>query len=133
MGFEEPKHRIIRDKGQEFFKNKQYREAYELFKKSYQMSFNQYGSSISVYRMLIKTSMLLGDHTLLKIWLDEFDNLKKFEDDWDFKVFGRVQVLISIKKYSDAIVELNRIGVSKLEFYGHHLSIQIKNLRSQTL
>ena len=117
----EPIYRGLRNRGDDLFKQNNFEEAYELFVKSYKYSIKEADNSLTILMRIIKVANKLDKQQLVEKWIKEFDNLKKSEGNLEYALFGKVKILISINRISDAIVELNKMNPDKMSYYDFHL------------
>ncbi len=117
----QPQYRIFRDRGDELNKQKKYDEALELFIKSYQHSIKEADNSLTILIRIVKIADKIGNNQITEKWINEFDNIKDTENNPEYARFGKVKILISINRISDAIVELNKMNPNKMSYYDFHL------------
>lgn len=117
----QPIYRMYRDKGDELNKQKKYDEALELYIKSYQHSIKKADNSLTILMRIVKVADKLDKKQLVEKWINEFDNIKNTENNPEYALFGKVKILISINRISDAIVELNKMNPDKMSYYDFHL------------
>ncbi len=104
-------------KGIKLLNEKEYHEALLVLEKAYQISTPKGIRSITIIRNLVKISNILGNSELVEKWLSEVSKVQVYSDDWEFQTFGKVQILSSMKRYDEAILELNKLSQSKLNYF----------------
>lgn len=117
----EPLYRVYRDKGDELNKQKNYEEALELYIRSYKYSLKENDSSLMILMRIVKIADKKGNNQITEKWINEFDNIKNTENNPEYALFGKVKILISINRISDAIIELNKMYQNKMSYYDFHL------------
>lgn len=116
-----PQYRLYRDKGDELNKQKKYEDALELYIKSFEYSLKENDSSLTLLNRIVKTADKIGNNQITEKWINEFDKIKNTENNPEYALFGKVKILISINRISDAIIELNKLNPDNMSFYDFHL------------
>jgi hypothetical protein len=106
----------LKIKGLNFLKDKNYQEAMLVFEKAYSISTPKGIRSGTIVKNLVKISNIIGDSELVEKWLNELTKVQSCSEDLEFQLFGKVQVLLNLKRYNEAILELNSLSLKKLRY-----------------
>jgi tetratricopeptide (TPR) repeat protein len=104
-------------KGINLLKEKNYHEAISVFEKAYSISTPKGIRSATIIKNLVKTSNIINDSELVEKWLNEVLKVQSYSNDPEFQTFGKVQILLNLKRYDKVIIELNKLSLSKLNYW----------------
>ena len=103
-------------KGINLLEEKKYHEAMSVFEKAYSISAPKGIRSATIIKNLVKTSNIIDDSELVEKWLNEVLKIQSYSNDPEFQTFGKVQILLNLKRYDEVIIELNRLSLKKLSY-----------------
>ena len=103
-------------KGINLLEEKNYHEAMSVFEKAYSISTPKGIRSATIIKNLVKTSNIIDNSELVEKWLNEVLKVQSYSNDPEFQTFGKVQILLNLKRYDEAIIELNRLSLKKLSY-----------------